>query len=94
MTNKRRTKELQQGASLRRRRVMERFIGPYDCPKCFAIKSMMISKISQTTERDNEKKTWLVQCGKCNFWKKVELPILMQKIDIINKVGDLMRADI
>ncbi len=94
MTNKRRTKELQQGSSLRHKKAMEKYIGPYDCPKCLNIKSMMITKIGKDETRNKETFTWLAQCGKCNFWKKVELPALMQKIDVINKVGDLMRKEV
>jgi transcription elongation factor Elf1 len=94
MTNKNRTRELQQKVALSHRKSMEKYIGPYDCPKCFNIKSMMISKIAKCTERNNETITWRVQCGKCNFWKDLTLPALLQKIDVINKIGDFVRKEV
>ena len=87
--NKHATAQKQRDAGLRHKKVMEKFKGPYDCPKCCAPKSIEINKFSKTQKTV----TWVAQCNRCSFWKKIELPILLGKIDVINRVGDLMRAD-
>jgi transcription elongation factor Elf1 len=87
--NKRRTMEKQRAGSLRHKKNMEKFIGPYDCPKCFSPKSITIEKFVKTPETI----TWFAQCSKCGVWKKIELPAIWQKIDVINKVTDILREE-
>lgn len=87
--NKKRTMQKQREGALRHKKAMEKYIGPYDCPKCFSHKSVMLSQF----DKDEKNITWLVLCGKCNFWKKIQLPAIWQKIDVINKAGDILRAE-
>ena len=75
--------------SFQHKKTMEKYKGPYDCPKCFLPKMLTISKFGKTKTTT----IWVAQCGKCGFWKKVELPSILKKIDVINKIGDLLRSE-
>ena len=68
---------------------IEKYKGPYDCPKCFKPKAMSF-KLLEKKEKTN---VWLVICNKCNYWKKIEFSNNLGDIDLYNKINDIIRSE-
>ena len=81
--------QIKQQTRFYRKRIADRYKGPWDCPACFKPKALTLRK----HDSHDGVVTWVAICNSCNLFKKFDLPINLTEIDAHSKIMDLVRSN-